>query len=67
MVSSVPISDQEILAVIGPEGTTTAALAGLFKVRLADKKIKEMFVVSLKRLVENRPGQSKLLYKRKGL
>jgi hypothetical protein len=63
----VPISDEEILAVIGPEGITTAQLANIFKARLADKDVKLLFVASLKRLVEGGGGGSKLLFKKKGL
>jgi hypothetical protein len=58
------IPDQEILAAIGPDGTTTAALAAVFKIRLTDKRVKEQFVASLKRLVESK---DKRLYKKKNL
>jgi hypothetical protein len=47
------IADQEILAAIGLDGTTTAALAAVFKIRLTDKRVKEQLIASLKWLVEN--------------
>ena len=61
-----PITDQEILAVIGPEGTTAGILANKFKARLVDPAVKAAFVASLRRLVENRPGPggAKTLYLR---
>jgi hypothetical protein len=62
---TVPITDEEILAAIPDEGTTTGALATTFKTRLGNAQVKAKFVVSLKRLVENRGG--KMLFRRKGL
>lgn len=63
----VPISDEEIRAVIGVEGTTAGMLANKFKARLSDPNIKAAFVTSLKRLVENKtgPGGTKTLFLKK--
>jgi len=58
------ITEQEILAVVEPGGTTTGALALRFKSRLTDLAVRNDFVVKLKRTTVYR---EKLLYKREGL
>jgi len=59
-----PITDEELLPLLGPEGTPVAAIASKFRQRVSDPANKGALVASLKRLTITKNG---LLFRKEGV